>query len=158
MDIAFSYKFTFKRFLGFVVIALCVGTLIYFIFFTQNASSKKMLIGTIIMAIHIVLSLFIGYVNFPRRFECPEWITKNIDLIASKEFAWDGVSRKFEYKDKNRSLSFSPTDISKWASLTGQANVLRLRNGEQIILESIFNHKLNSFININKETLGLPKS
>ena len=91
-------------------------------------------------------------------------------LILSKEFGWDETTSQFVYKDYDRSLRFESTDIKKWYSLEEDGydeseeinlaratDIIHLKTGEKIVLESIWNESVHKFLKSNRIVLGLPE-
>lgn len=88
-----------------------------------------------------------------------DYLNPKYDNAPYMEFAWDAAKQQFYYKDKQRSFWFRSYDIEKWTSIAnvaGSSDVMRLSNGEQIILDDIFNSDVHSFLIENKEALELP--
>lgn len=85
--------------------------------------------------------------------------TMKSDLIDDKEFSWNAATNEFTYKDKNRTLRFSGNKVTKWmihSSQKASVDILRLNNGEQIVLEHEFNPDIHPFLEENKAMLHLP--
>ena len=83
------------------------------------------------------------------------------DIIENKEFGWNAINQRFEYKDKYRSFTFTSDDIVKWVSVTPRysevgTNIIRLRNENQIVLEGVFNPDIHKFLRENQYALRLP--
>lgn len=91
-------------------------------------------------------------------------------LILSKEFGWDDTTSQFVFKDYDRTLRFRSTDIKKWYSLeengydeseeinlAGTTDIIHLKTGEKIVLESIWNESVHKFLKSNRIALGLPE-
>ena len=84
------------------------------------------------------------------------------DIMPDKTFGWDADKHEMFYSDKYRSLRFRGDEVDKWVSVRSRygntTDIMRLRNGEQIVLEDFFNKDIYPFLHQHKEELGLPKS
>ena len=91
-------------------------------------------------------------------------------LILTKEFGWDETTSQFIYKDSDRTLRFKSTDIKKWYSLeedgydeseeinlAGTTDIIHLKTGEKIVLESMWNESVHKFLKSNRIALDLPE-
>ena len=115
----------------------------------------------ILLAVLIGLTPIIRYL-FGFVLEDKEITRMQFDIMADKTFGWDADKHEMVYSDKYRSLRFRGDEVDKWVSVRSQygntTDIMRLRNGEQIVLEDFFNKDIYPFLHQHKEELGLPKS
>ena len=94
--------------------------------------------------------------------EDKEIVRMQFDIMPDKTFGWDADTREMVYRDKYRTLRFRGDDVDKWVSVRSQygntTDIMRLRNGEQIVLEDFFNKDIYPFLHQHRAELGLPKS
>ncbi|MBQ2520286.1 MAG: hypothetical protein II540_03250 [Paludibacteraceae bacterium] len=85
---------------------------------------------------------------------------KVYELIETKQFAWDPVTNEFIYSDKDRNLRFKGDDVDKWVSVSSKGattDIMRLRNGEQFVLEGKFNPAVYGFLHDHQREMHLPQ-
>ena len=85
---------------------------------------------------------------------------KVYELIETKQFAWDPKTNEFFYADKDRKLRFKGDDVDKWVSVNNKGNttdIMRLRNGEQFVLEGKFNPGIYPYLHDNRIVMRLPE-
>lgn len=115
----------------------------------------------ILLAVLIGLTPIIRYL-FGFVLEDKEITRMQFDIMPDKTFGWDADKHEMVYKDKYRSLRFRGDEVDKWVSVRSQygntTDIMRLRNGEQIVLEDFFNKDIYPFLHQHQAELGLPKS
>lgn len=82
------------------------------------------------------------------------------ELFETKTFAWDPKTNEFFYTDKDRKLRFKGDDVDKWVSVNNKGNttdIMRLRNGEQFVLEGKFNPNIYPYLHENRIIMRLPE-
>ena len=148
---------------GYVILPLCllgifgVTVLLLLTGIDEEMKDEHFLLA--IMFLSVLLLLFscvyltIFIIEFPR-------INKDMfDIIADKQFCYNPSTNRLTYKDPKRTFTFAGTDVVKWVSCMAKGtstDILRLQNGEQIVLESMFNPDVHSFLHEYRHVLQLP--
>jgi len=112
-----------------------------------------------ILVIIVMLVLIIFLCVFLSQFD--ECNCMMFDIIADKTFGWDEERKQFFYSDKYRTLRFNGDDVKKWVSMSNKGNtttdIIQLINGDQFVIESMFNPDVHTFLFENRENLNLPR-
>lgn len=155
----------FVAFPMYLVLAILMAYLAYtnwadlWIYLTTGASSMPVgrnIFMVLLSPVPVVLSLFLLYVIVVKG---PKALKVKFHLIPDMEFGWDADKKQFIYKDINRNLRFAGEDVVKWVHTKSEyitQDVLRLNNGEQIVLDSLFNKDVYYFLEEHKTLLNLP--
>lgn len=111
--------------------------------------------GAVALVMAIVVYMTIVAIELSRTLE-PAY-----SIMETKVFGWDTDKREFFYIDTEHRLRFKGDDVDKWVSVMNQGGVttdiMRLRSGEQIVLEGKFNADIYPFLRENRLELNLPK-
>ena len=151
---------------GIMIIVGCVAVPLVFLFRvvlnSPNWWQSEMFWPFIIllvtaMVLFPIVRYLIGFVIHDKEIAQMEF-----DIMLDKTFGWDEDKKQFVYSDKYRTLRFYGEDVEKWVSIQAKygstTDIMRLRNGEQIVLEDFFNPEIYPFLHENEKELGLPKS
>ncbi len=152
---------------GYVILPLCLlvlfGVTVFIILipFTVGIDEelKDAYFLFAIILLFVLLLLFICVYLAIFIIEFPRMNKEMFDIIADKQFSYNFSTNRLTYKDPKRTFTFAGTDVVKWVSVMAKGastDILRLQNGEQIVLESKFNPDVHSFLHEYRHVLQLP--
>lgn len=128
---------------------------------TPDWTTSEFLLPMIVMAGAMALMIAIVVYMTIVVIELSQAIEPAYDIMETKVFGWDVEKGEFYYSDKDRQLRFKGDDVDKWVSVMNRGGVttdiMRLRSGEQIVLEGKFNADIYPFLHEYRQALNLPK-
>ena len=153
----------FNWFAVYVFLPLCLlvifGATVLLLRTSIDEEMKNEYILLAIMFLSVLLMLFLCVYLAKFIIEFPRMNKDMFDILANKQFSYSPSTNRLTYTDPKRSFTFAGTDVVKWVSVMAKGattDILRLQNGEQIVLESKFNPDIHFFLHEYRHVLQLP--
>ena len=154
-------------FVAYVFLPLCLlcllvifGEMVLLLRTGIDEEMKNEYILLAIMFLSVLLMLFLCVYLAKFIIEFPRMNKDMFDILANKQFSYSPSINRLTYTDPKRSFTFAGTDVVKWVSGVmakgATTDILRLQNGEQIVLESKFNPDVHFFLHEYRHVLQLP--